>query len=124
METLHELRSLVTTLEQATLILRQRFVKNPPEQTRTYRLCKKNPHVSEWFLCKVARINKNLRNAPIRDKTQTISPGVYVATESRLGLPAGTRFFSRLTSDSLFELSLAKTDKGMKIVWAQVYPFN
>lgn len=49
---------------------------------------------------------------------------VYVATESRLGLPAGTRFFSRLTSDSLFELSLAKTDKGMKIVWAQVYPFN
>lgn len=67
---------------------------------------------------------QNLRNAPIRDKTQTISPGVYVATESRLGLPAGTRFFSRLTSDSLFELSLAKTDKGMKIVWAQVYPFN
>ena len=106
-ETLEEFESLTTTLEQATLILRQRFLKDPPEHTSTYR--------------------ENLRQAANEQKATTnrlIWPHVYGTEEGRLGFPKGTRFFHRITADSLFELWLVKSDKGMKIVWAQVYPFN
>ena len=104
-ETVEEMRSLITTLEQATLLLRQRFLKDPPEQTSIYR--------------------ENVRRAPNEERsTRLIRPDVYGTGESRLGFPKGTRFFHRLTADRLFELWLVKTDSGMKIVWAQVYPFN
>ena len=53
-----------------------------------------------------------------------IWPHVSGTEEGRLGFPKGTRFFHRITADSLFELWLVKSDNGMKIVWAQVYPFN
>ena len=103
-EALEEFESLTSTLEQATLILRRRFIKNPPEHTRIYR--------------------ENLRRAGNEGKTTNNRPQVYGTEESRLGFPRGTRFFHLITGDSLFELSLVKSDNGMKIVWAQVYPFN
>ena len=103
-ETVEELRSLVTTLEKATLVLRRQFLKEPPEHTRTYR--------------------ENLRQSANKDPGRLMWPDVDVARESRFGFPSGTRFFHLLTADSLFELSLVKTDSGIRIVWARVYPFN
>jgi hypothetical protein len=103
-ETVEELRSLVTTLEEATAILRRRFLTHPPEQTRIFR--------------------ENLRQAANKEPGRLMWPDVDVARESRLGFPAGTRFFHRLTADSLFELWLVKTDTGIRVVWARVYPFN
>ena len=103
-ETLEEFESLTSTLERVTLILRQRFLKDPPEHTSVYR--------------------ENLRRAANEQKTTANQPQVYGTEEARLGFPKGTRFFHRITADSLFELWLVKSDKGMKVVWAQVYPFN
>lgn len=106
-ETLDEFLSLITTLEQATLILREQFLKHPPEQTPIYQ--------------------ENLRLASNEQKTRStrlIWPHVYGTDESRLGFPKGTRYFHRITADSMFELWFVKTTSGMKIVWAQVYPFN
>ena len=101
-KTLEEFLSVTNTLEQATLMLRPHLLKDPPEQTRIYQ--------------------DNLRQAP--RNTELTWPSVYGTEESRLGFPKGTRFFRRLTADSMFELWLVKTDAGMKIVWARVYPFN
>ena len=99
-ETVEEFRSLLATLEQATLIVRQRFLKQPPEQTKLYR--------------------ENLRRASTEVKPRsTRSISAHVS-----GTAKGTRRFTTLTADSLFELWLVKTDRGMKIAWAQVYPFN
>lgn len=105
-DTVDELKSLISTLEQVTLKLRQDFLKNPPEQTRIFK--------------------ENLRHASRKETTDNrlILPDVYGTRESRLGFPVGTRFFHRITSDEMFELSLVKTDTGVKIVWARVYPFN
>lgn len=106
-ETLVDFLSLVATLERAALLLRQHFLKHPPEQTPIYR---------ENF-----RLAANeLRTR----KTGLILPHVYGTDEARLGFPKGTRYFHRLTADSLFELWFVKTDQGVKLVWAQVYPFN
>ena len=106
-ETLDDFLSLVETLDRAALLLRQHFLKHPPEQTRIYQ---------ENF-----RLASNEQKAR---KTGLIWPHVYGTNESRLGFPKGTRFFHRTTADSMFELSFVKTDTGIKIVWAQVYPFN
>ena len=106
-ETLEEFSSLINTLDQAAMMLRQRFLKHPPEQTRIYQ--------------------ENLRRASNEHegrKTGLIWPHVYGTGESRLGFPKGTRFFHRITADSMFELSMVKTDNGIRIVWASVYPFN
>lgn len=106
-ETLEDFLSLVTTLERAALMLRQHFLRHPPEQTRIYQ--------------------ENFRSASNEQKTRRtglILPHVYGTNESRLGFPKGTRFFHRNTADSMFELNFVKTDAGIKIVWAQVYPFN
>lgn len=106
-DTVDEFRSLISTLEQVTLKLRQDFLKHPPEQTRIYQA--------------------NLRRAPKRqttDPNRLIWPDVYGTRERRLGFPLGTRFFHRITADEMFELWLVKTDTGMKIVWVRVYPFN
>lgn len=106
-ETLEEFLSLINTLDQAAMMLRQRFLKHPPEQTRIYQ--------------------ENLRRAPNENagrKTGLIWPHVYGTEQSRLGFPKGTRFYHRITADSMFELSFVKTNSGIKIVWAQVYPFN
>ena len=102
-ETVEEFRSLITTMERVSLILRQRFIKNPPESTRIYQ--------------------QNLRRASDKGDRR-IQPDVYGTRETRLGFPLGTRFFHRLTADSMFELWLVKTDAGIKITWARVYPFN
>lgn len=106
-DTVEELTSLISTLEQVTLKLRQAFLKNPPEQTRIYQ--------------------ENLRHARKKepsDSNRLIWPDLYGTRERRLGFPRGTRFFHRITADEMFELSLVKTDTGMKIVSARVYPFN
>lgn len=106
-ETLEEFLSLINTLDQAAMMLRQRFLKHPPEQTRTYR--------------------ENLRralNEHTGRKTGLIWPHVYGTEQSRFGFPKRTRFYHRITADSMFELSFVKTDSGIKIVSASVYPFN
>jgi hypothetical protein len=107
-ETLEDFNSLLTTLDRASLMLRQRFLKHPPEQTSIYK--------------------ENLRRAEKEQRTirkeGLIWPQVYGTDQSLLGFPKGTRFFHRITADSMFELSLVKTDQGVKIVWARVYPFN
>lgn len=106
-ETLDEFLSLINTLDRAATMLRQRFLKEPPEQTRIYQ--------------------ENLRlasNEHTARKTGLIRPHVYGTDKSRLGFPIGTRFFHRITADSMFELSFVKTDNGIKIIRAIVYPFN
>jgi hypothetical protein len=106
-ETVADFLSLIATLDRAALLLRQHFLKHPPEQTLLYQ--------------------ENLRLASQEQKTQStglIGPQVYVTEESRLGFAKGTRFFQRLTADSMFELSLVKTNNEIKIAWARVYPFN
>ena len=106
-DSVDELKSLISTLEQVTLKLRQNFLKNPPEQTPIY-------------LENVRRSSKKETN----DKNRLIWPDVYGTRERMLGFPKGTRFFHRITADEMFELSLVKTDAGMKIVSARMYPFN
>ncbi len=106
-DTVDELESLISTLEQVTLKLRQDFLKNAPEQTPIYQA--------------------NLRHAGKKETTdlnRLIWPDVYGTRERRLGFPLGTRFFHRITADEMFELSLVKTETGMKIVSVRVYPFN
>lgn len=106
-ETLADFQSLVTTLDRAALMLRQHFLKHPPEQTRIYK--------------------DNLLQAAKEHRARKEGlrwPHVYGTEESRLGFPKGTRFFHRITADSMFELWFVKTDKGIKISWARVYPFN
>ena len=107
-ETLEEFLSLIDTLDQAALMLRQRFLKHPPEQTSTYQ--------------------KNLRRAEKEHRTirkeGLIWPHVYGTDKSIHGFPQGTRFYHRITADSMFEMSFVKTDTGVKIVRVRVYPFN
>ena len=107
-ETLEDFLAIVTTLDRAALMLRQRFLKHPPEETRIHK--------------------ENLRRAEKEHRTirkeGLIWPHVYGTDESRLGFPKGTRFFHRITADSMFELSFVKTISGVKIVSARVYPFN
>ena len=99
-----ELRALIATLEQANSIMRKRFLKNPPEQSELY---------------------KQNTGAPTPPSKQRESqPYLEIAHEERLGFPAGTHFFHVLTTPELFELMLVKTDKGMRVAWARVYPFN
>lgn len=107
-ETLHDFKAIVTTMDRAALMLRQRFLKDPPEETRIY---KEN-------LRRAAKENRTVR------KEGLIWPHVYGTDQSWFGFPKGTRYFHRITADSMFELSFVKTDKGIKIVSARVYPFN
>ena len=106
-ETLDDFLSLVTTLDRAAVMLREFLLKHPPEQTRIYQ--------------------ENFRLASNEQKTRRtglIWPHVYGTDEARLGFPKGTRFFHRITADGMFELWFVKTENGIKITWAQVYPFN
>ena len=104
-ETVDELQSLINTFEQVTAILRQNFARNPPESTPIYQ--------------------KNMRVEAAKNAVRKRSiPDVYGTRETRLGFPVGTRFFHTITADSLFELWLVKTDRGIKITRASVYPFN
>ena len=106
-ETLEEFLSLINTLDQAAMMLRERFLKHPPEQTRTYQ--------------------KNLRQSSSEytgRREGLIWPNVYGTEQSLFGFPKGTRFFHRITADSMFELSFVKTNGGIKIRRAIVYPFN
>lgn len=100
--TLKEFLDLVATLEQASTILRNDFLKNPPEETRLYK--------------------ENLRLAPEGEggRRQNDLAGVAV---SELDSPKEIRF-RLLTKPEFFELSLVKTDSGVKIVWVEVYPYN
>lgn len=104
-ETLEELRSVIATLERAAALMRERFAKQPPEQTELYQ-----EHIREWAAKEAARNDS--------------SPDVYVETGGWYGFPKGTRFFRLRTVPQLFDLMLVRTDEGMKIVWASVYPFN
>lgn len=102
--TSEELRGLIATLEQANSIMRKRFLTDPPEQSELY---------------------KQNTGAPTPSSKQRESPPyLEIAHEERLGFPAGTHFFHVLTTPELFELTLVKTEKGMKVAWARVYPFN
>lgn len=100
-ETLEDLRSVIATLEHATAVMRERFMKHPPEQTERYR-----ENMRAW-----------VTKESLRD------PGVYVQT-GLLGFPKGTRFFRLRTMPPLFDLTVVRSDNGMKLVWASVYPFN
>ena len=99
-ETLEELRAVIATLERAGALMRERFSEHPPEQTELYR--------------------ENIR-AWVREEPEE---AVYIQTGGGYGLPAGTRFFRLRTAPQLFDLTLVKTGKGMKLVWAKVYIFD
>ena len=107
-ETLDDFLAIVNTLDRATLMLRQRFLKDPPEETRIYK----------EHLRRAAAENRTVR------KEGLIWPHVYGTDQTWFGFPKGTRYFHRITADSMFELSFVKTDHGIKIVSARVYPFN
>jgi len=99
-----DLRGLIATLEQANSIMRERFVRNPPEQSELYK--------------------QNTAAPATSSKKRESKPYLEIAQEEKLGFPAETHFFHVLTTPELFELTLVKTDKGMKVAWARVYPFN
>ena len=99
-ETPEELRGVIATLERAAALMRERFVKQPPERTRRYR-----ENVRAWA-------------------AEEPEEAVYVQTGDRYGFPQGTRFFRLRTAPQLFDLTLVSTGGGMKVVWAAVYPFN
>jgi hypothetical protein len=99
-ETLEELRGLLSTLEQATAMMRERIVKHAPEETLRYR-----ENVRAWM-------------------AKEPEEAVYIQTGPRRGFPEGTRFFRLRTSPEIFDLTLVRTTKGMKIAWAKVYVFN
>ena len=99
-ETPEELRGVLTTLERAAALMRERFVKKPPEQTGRYR--------------------ENVRAWAAKEPEEA----VYVQTGDWYGFPEGTRFFRLRTAPQLFDLTLVRTGEGMKLVWATVYPFN
>jgi hypothetical protein len=100
--TLKEFTDLVATLEQASTILRDDFLKNPPEETRLY--------------------EENLRRAPEDEgaKKQNALGGIAV---SELDSPKEIQFYL-LTKPEFFELTLVRTDSGVKIVWVKIYPYN
>ena len=102
---LQEFCDLITTLEKATTMLREDFLRKPPEKTSNYRA--------------------NLKANP-KDEggiEQTRAP-TYQIDESKLTLPPAPRFYNPRTIPAIFELKLVTTDAGMKIVWATVYPYK
>ena len=99
-ETLEELRGVIATLERATALMRERFMKHPPEEAERYR-----ENVRAWM-------------------AKEPEEAVYVQTGGRRGFPNDTRFFRLRTSPEIFDLTLVRTDEGMKVVWATVYPWN
>ncbi len=99
-ETLEELRGVITTLERATVLMRERFVKHPPEEAERYR-----ENVRAWM-------------------AKEPEEAVYIQTGGRTGFPNDTRFFRLRTSPEIFDLTLVRTGGGMKIVWAKVYLFD
>jgi len=99
-ETLEELRGVIATLERAAALMRQRFVKQPPEQTERY-----GENVREWA-------------------AKEPEEAVYIQTGDWPGFPKGTRFFRLRTTPEFFDLTLVRTGEGMKVVRATVYPFN
>ncbi len=104
-ETLEELRGVIATLERATTLMRERFGKHPPEQTGLYQA-----NMRAWAAKEAER--------------NYMSPDVYIHTGGYFGFPEGTRFFRLRTVPQLFDLTLVRTDEGMKLVWASVYLFN
>ena len=99
-ETLEELRGVIATLERAASLMRERLVKQRPEQTERYR-----ENVRAWAAAEPEE-------------------AVYVETGDWPGFPKGTRFFRLRTTPEIFDLTLVRTAEGMKVVWATVYPFN
>lgn len=99
-ETPEELRSVLTTLERATVLMRDRFGKHSPEEAERYR-----ENVRAWM-------------------AKEPEEPVYIQTGERRGFPDDTRFFRLRTSPEIFDLTLVRTGGGMKIVWAKVYVFN
>ena len=103
--TLEELRSVINILERASAMMRELFLRNPPEQMPEYK--------------------KNMQSWHSSDQEPRIMRlSVEVATEEQFGFPKGTRFFKVLTKPWFFEIRLVKTNAGMKILSARVYPFN
>ena len=98
-KTVEEFRGLIAVLEKATALMRERFKKKAPEQSANYRST-------------IASINEGP------------APALQVYDREMFGFPPGTHFFRALTQPQLFELLLVKTDDGMKVAFARVYPFN
>lgn len=99
-ETLEELRGVLATLERAGVLMRERFAHHPPEETERYR-----ENVRAWVAAEPEE-------------------AVYIQTGAWAGFPEGTRFFRLRTTPEFFDLTLVRTDEGMKVVWARVYLFN
>jgi hypothetical protein len=99
-ETLEELRGVIATLERSASLMRERFLKQPPEQMERYR-----EHVRAWAV-------------------EEPEEAVYIQTGDWPGFPKGTRFFRLRTSPQFFDLTLVRTGEGMKVVRAEIYPFN
>ena len=100
METIEEFHALIAVLEKATAAMRERFKKKPPEQSTCYR--------------------DNLASEPQEDS----KPRLEVYDKEMFGYPPGTHFFRALTKPPLFDLLLVKTERGVRIAFARVYPFN
>ena len=100
-ETREELRGVLATLERATALMRERFVKHPPEDAERYQ--------------------ENVRAWMAREPEEA----VYIQTGGRTDFPEGMRFFGLRTSPEFFDLTLVRVGgEGMKIVWAKVYVFG
>jgi hypothetical protein len=99
-ETVGEFHSLIAVLEKATAAMRERFTKDSPEESTCYR--------------------DNIASEPQADS----KPYPEVYDKEMFGFPPGTQFFRTLTNPPLFELVLVKTEHGVKIAFARVYPFN
>jgi len=99
-ETVEEFHALIAVLEKATAAMRERFKRKPPEDSTCYR--------------------DNMAGEQQEDS----KPRVEVYDKEMFGYAPGTHFFRALTKPPLFDLLLVKTEHGVRIAFARVYPFN
>lgn len=99
-ETVEDFHALIAVLEKATAAMRERFKKKSPEESTCYR--------------------DNFASEQQEDSKQ--HPEVY--DKEMFGFPPGTHFFRALTKPPVFDLLLVKTERGVRIAFARVYPFN
>lgn len=103
--TLQQFHDLLALLEKAAAMMRTRFQQNRPEESQAYR-----ENIGAW--------------TPVELEQKQPKPYLSITSQEQSGFPPGTHFFHVITKPELFELTLVKTEAGVKVIWARVYPFN
>jgi hypothetical protein len=105
LETVQDLRDVTATLQKAGALMRESFLKQSPEKTKTYQ-----ERMRVWAMKEAER--------------NVVVQPVYVNTGAYYGFTSPTRFLRVRTVPELFDLILVRIDSGLKIVWVSIYPYN